>query len=933
MNPMRTTDMKRILLSLLTIIATATALHADNISVPDTPLLPGDTKTVDVALTNTATDYLGFQMTLSLPAGVSIVKSQCALSDRFDANQEMTIGKKSDGTYTLFWASLDNAPISGTSGTIIHLALTAGDSYTGGTATLSDIRFANSQGQRITLPNCSFALPLAPVEAYALMSTDGKTLTFYNDRLKNFREGTAYALNTGNNAPGWYSEDGLPVTKVVFDPSFDAARPTSTRSWFRGMGSLATIEGMGYLHTDEVTNMISMFNGCSSLSSIDVSGFNTAKVVHFGWMFCNCSSVTTLDVSGFNTAKASSMERMFAGCTKLTSLDVSGFNTAEVTNMTSMFGDCVKLASLDVSGFNTAKVIYMSYMFSACRSLTSLDVSGFNTANVTNMRGMFNQGNNIEHLDVSGFNTAKVKDMSYMFNCCYKLANIDVSHFDTSLATTMQCMFSGCQAITTLDLSNFNMDNVTNTDRMLNSCFALTSLTLPAGFSGINENACTSVGTEASPCELYVPDSFDFGSIDTSGSAFQWKSGWFHRHREVYVHLSADGKTLSFYNDNSKDVREGTVYELNTGANNPGWYSEQSAVTKVVFDPSFDAVRPTSTFSWFVMKQLTTIEGIEYLHTDEVTNMGYMFFNCNNLATLDVTHFNTSKVRGMRFMFSGMWNLTSLDVSHFNTSNVTDMINMFQSCSKLTSLDVTHFDTRKVTGMRSMFYNCKSLTSLDVSGFVTSNVTNMSHMFRDCAALTSIDVSGFNTAKVTEMEYMFCGCNNLQSLDLSGFSTAKVQDMSFMFNNCMALTSLDLSNFDMELVTNTDKMLYNCSALTTLTLPADMSGINEDACTGVGTDTNPCKLTVPDGFDFGDVNTMVRAFQWKTGWFFIDLPFIPGDANNDGFVTVTDVTFTVDKVLGKNTPGFYFIAADVNQDNVITISDVTSIVNIIIGNQ
>ena len=613
--------MKRILLSLLTIIATAASLHADNISVPDTPLAPGATKTVDIALTNTATDYLGFQMTLSLPAGVSLVKSQCALSDRFDANQEMTIGKKSDGTYTLFWASLDGTAISGTSGAIIHLALTASDSFTGGTATLSSIRLANSQGQRITLSNCSFALPLASVEAYALMSTDGKTLSFYYDRLKNFREGTAYALNTSNNLPGWYSEDGLPVTKVVFDSSFDTVRPTSTCIWFGRMASLTTIEGIEYLHTDEVTTMLSMFYGCSSLSSIDVSGFNTAKVVNFGYMFRNCSSVTTLDVSGFNTAKAVSMSCMFQTCEKLTNLDVSGFNTAEVTNM--------------------------SLMFSACYALQNLDVSGFNTTKVTTMNAMFHDCSSLGNIDVSGFNTAKVANMNAMFQNCKQFTAIDVSHFDTSKVTEMGRMFKGCINLTSLDLSSFDTTSLTSSNEILMQCTALTSLTLPACFSGINDNACTSVGTEASPCELYVPDSFDFGSIDTSGSAFQWKTGWFHRHREAYVHLSADGKTLSFYNDNSKGVREGTVYELNTDASNPGWYSEQSAVTKVVFDPSFDTVRPTSTFSWFVMKQLTTIEGIEYLHTDEVTNMGYMFWNCNSLATLDVTHFNTSKVRGM----------------------------------------------------------------------------------------------------------------------------------------------------------------------------------------------------------------------------------------------------------------------------------------------
>lgn len=47
---------------------------------------------------------------------------------------------------------------------------------------------------------------------------------------------------------------------------------------------------------------------------------------------------------------------MFQNCYELTSLDVSGFNTANVTGMSYMFAKCRKLSSLDVSHFSTSKV-------------------------------------------------------------------------------------------------------------------------------------------------------------------------------------------------------------------------------------------------------------------------------------------------------------------------------------------------------------------------------------------------------------------------------------------------------------------------------------------------------------------------------------------------------------------------------------------------
>lgn len=61
-------------------------------------------------------------------------------------------------------------------------------------------------------------------------------------------------------------------------------------------------------------------------------------------------------------------------------------------------------------------------------------------------------------------------------------------------------------------------------------------------------------------------------------------------------------------------------------------------------------------------------------------------------------------------------------------------------------------------------------------------------------------------------------------------------------------------------------------------------------------------------------------------------PASKGDVNNDGNVTIADVTALVNIILGKDTEGVYdHEAADVNGDEGITIADVTALVNIILG--
>ena len=239
-------------------------------------------------------------------------------------------------------------------------------------------------------------------------------------------------------------------------------------------------------------------------------------------------------------------------------------------------------------------------------------------------------------------------------------------------------------------------------------------------------------------------------------------------------------------------------------------------IVHIVFDKSFRTYTPTSLNRFFYnLTKLKTITGLEYLNTENVTDMGYMFYGCSALTSLDVTHFNTAKVTNMSYMFSSCVALTSLDVTKFNTANVTDMSGMFSGCKTLTSLDVSKFNTVNVTNMSYMFSMCK-LTSLDVSKFNTVNVTNMNYMFVRCSRLTSLDVTNFNTEKVTNMRGMFFGCVALTSLDVTKFNTEKVTIMGGMFSGCKALTSLDVTKFNTEKVTIMGGMFSGCQALTTI---------------------------------------------------------------------------------------------------------------------
>ena len=66
------------------------------------------------------------------------------------------------------------------------------------------------------------------------------------------------------------------------------------------------------------------------------------------------------------------MSNMFYNCSSLSSIDLSNFNTNNVTNMVYMFKGCKSLSSLNLSNFNCDKIketTYLDRMFEDCNSL------------------------------------------------------------------------------------------------------------------------------------------------------------------------------------------------------------------------------------------------------------------------------------------------------------------------------------------------------------------------------------------------------------------------------------------------------------------------------------------------------------------------------------------------------------------------------------
>ena len=328
----------------------------------------------------------------------------------------------------------------------------------------------------------------------------------------------------------------------------------------------------------------------------------------------------------------------------------------------------------------------------------------------------------------------------------------------------------------------------------------------------------------------------------------------------------ADG-TLTFRCGYKKTLGE-NEYELNSGENWPKWFTYASKISKVVFEASFANARPTNCYAWFLnFKNLTQIEGIENLNTENVTSMRDMFDGCSSLISLDVTNFNTANVTDMDYMFFGCKMLKEIYVSDkFVTDDVISSRCMFLNCSSLSGdIDWTSdkpndktyakidggyfrdkaYDNRpwvkfadgtltfrcgykKTLGENEYELNSGknqpkwntpnnniNLVVFDAS-FANARPKSCYAWFQGFENLKQIKgIENLNTENVTSMNGMFSGCSNLTELDLTHFNTANVTNMYDMFFGCKSLTTIYVSDeFVITNITNkTYSLFFDCIKL------------------------------------------------------------------------------------------------------------------------
>ena len=382
-----------------------------------------------------------------------------------------------------------------------------------------------------------------------------------------------------------------------------------------------------------------MFAGCESLTSLDVSMFNTVKVINMNSMFSGCRRLTTIDLTYFNTNAVKDMAYMFKDCPGVATIFIgNNWKTTSVTSSTQMFYNCTSLVGENGTAYNASNVDktyarrdlsgspgYLTlgntlmkgtsgasntaYLNTPIIKNTIEKITFMNTTtpniNLT-VLGIYdvsiNQNNSVQlwYTDSDSDDLYEVyigqeggvvaSSGEYLFSGLGQLTSIEgLLNFDTSNVYNMAYMFQYCARLTSLSLSTFNTSNVKTMAYMFRGCTNLNNINL-YGFNTSNvTNFQYMFDGDTSLTELNLT-SFTMGTIrintnymfnnctrlTTIYAGSSWDTIMVNTSTNMFYNcLALVGENGTVYNSSNVDI----TYAVIDSASTPGYFSQYITVT------------------------------------------------------------------------------------------------------------------------------------------------------------------------------------------------------------------------------------------------------------------------------------------------------------------------------------------------------------------
>lgn len=140
---------KNIIVLAMALLCVANFSKAQSVVIEDFTITCGESMTVTLNLNNTQNNLTAFEFTLTLPEGLTLDTENCQLTDRYPG--DLVVGTPEENVYNLCGYSGNLDVITGKSGALIELPVTAAATFRGGTMTLTDGYLISTSRQRFNV--------------------------------------------------------------------------------------------------------------------------------------------------------------------------------------------------------------------------------------------------------------------------------------------------------------------------------------------------------------------------------------------------------------------------------------------------------------------------------------------------------------------------------------------------------------------------------------------------------------------------------------------------------------------------------------------------------------------------------------------------------------------------------------------------------------
>ena len=594
----------------------------------------------------------------------------------------------------------------------------------------------------------------------------------------------------------WFGVKDQVKTVLVADGGI---RPKATNHWFYRMINLETAD-LAKLDASEATNAHMMFCLCVSLRALEAPRFS-GNLLRMSDLISFCWNLDSLDLSASDLSNVSTFFHFANNAKGLRHVKMadSGSSPSQIDGA---FTGCINLEAVEgIERWRTQNVETFDSVFSNCFSLKALDLSSWSAAGAASANHTFRNCSALSRITL-GPDWRWVGGEGYLpAPAAERIDGADGKWYDaaTGVGYGPEVVPAGVAAeYVAADpktaFAVFSADD--------GSLDFYKRMSAPAAGDAFEGKTATDVYTGFDKEKYDIQTTSDTGANDWTCESLPW---W-NRREQV--------KTTTVKDEGIRPIAM------------QGWFMRMDDL-EIADLKKLDCANCGSAWACFLRcPSLVELASPSSFHPTDLSDFLYC---CEKLEKLDSGTWDLSRCERLSWALTRCRSLTGIPgVETWDTSSVRDMPGLFCGCENVESIDVSHFDTSSVADFESMFRQCSSLSEIDASRFETSKARNMSSMFQGCSSLARLDASSFTTDNVKTMNSMFAGCSSLSGLDLSSFDTKNVEDMQLMFYGCTSLENLDLTLFNADSLQTASRMFDYCERLSEVKLGSGFRWIGDD---------------------------------------------------------------------------------------------------------